>query len=143
MLAIADAVLGSHCKCFRIGGLAGEVSQERQQALHQDDDLYPFRIPGVEFQEAQCGPSPISRLRTARLGRVDSHWTGRNGGRAHGTAATLQAVMGAGSVFFILDYRWRWRQSHRTPRAGLINTYALGWFTTGRKPILVSTKRHC
>jgi ectoine hydroxylase-related dioxygenase (phytanoyl-CoA dioxygenase family) len=51
-LAMADHVLNPHCECYRIGSCTGIeiLPGEADQELHRDDDLYPLRIPGVEYQ---------------------------------------------------------------------------------------------
>lgn len=52
MTGVADHVLKRHCDVYRIGSsTAIEImSGEGDQVLHRDDDFYPMRIPGVEWQ---------------------------------------------------------------------------------------------
>jgi len=52
VMEVADAVLKRHCINYRVGSsTAIEVHPgEKAQVLHRDDDFYPIRIPGVEFQ---------------------------------------------------------------------------------------------
>ncbi|MEL7046851.1 MAG: phytanoyl-CoA dioxygenase family protein, partial [Pseudomonadota bacterium] len=52
VLAVADGVLLRHCINYRIGSCTAIeiLPGEEDQVLHRDDDMYPLRIPGVEFQ---------------------------------------------------------------------------------------------
>jgi len=52
VMQVADIVLKRHCTSYRIGSsTAIEIlPTEEAQVLHRDDDFYPIRIPGVEFQ---------------------------------------------------------------------------------------------
>ncbi len=52
VLAGADEILKPHCMASRIGSTTGIeiLPGESHQVLHQDDAIYPPRIPGPEFQ---------------------------------------------------------------------------------------------
>ncbi len=52
VMQVADRVLKRHCESYRLGSsTAIEIHPgEGAQQLHRDDDFYPMRIPGVEFQ---------------------------------------------------------------------------------------------
>ena len=52
VMEIVGGVLDPHCDNFQLGSsTAIEIHPgEKAQALHRDDDMYPIRIPGVEFQ---------------------------------------------------------------------------------------------
>ena len=52
VLAVMDAILLPHCLTYRIGSNTGiEIHPgENAQVLHRDDDIYPMRMPGMEWQ---------------------------------------------------------------------------------------------
>ena len=130
VLAVSDHVLKRHCENYRIGSsTAIEIMPgEGNQVLHRDDDFYPIRIPGVEFQ--------IS----AMVALTD--FTAENGAtrvvpgsqdmREIDTITddqVAQAVMPRGSVLFYLGRAVHAGGKNNTdiPRTGLITTYSLGW----------------
>ncbi len=130
VLAVADEILKPHCLTYRIGSTTGIeiLPGEDHQALHQDDSMYPLRIPGVEFQ--------IGVMWTL------NDFTEENGGThvvlgSHAVSAhddetlgePVQAVMPKGSMLFYMGSLWHGGGANRSnaPRMGLINTYALGW----------------
>ncbi|HJP45670.1 MAG TPA: phytanoyl-CoA dioxygenase family protein, partial [Arenicellales bacterium] len=51
-LALLDPVLLPNCSNYRIGSSTGiEIHPgEKAQILHQDDVIYPIRIPGIDWQ---------------------------------------------------------------------------------------------
>ena len=51
-IEVAERILKRYCINYRIGSsTAIEILQgEKAQVLHRDDDFYPIRIPGMEFQ---------------------------------------------------------------------------------------------
>ncbi len=131
VMEVADAILLPHCINYRIGSLTAiEIySGEDDQVLHTDDVVYPIKIPGVELQlsamwslddfdeengATRVVPGSHKRMITIpHLGKRD----------------TVLAVMPKGSVLFYLGSTLHGGGANRstTPRAGLINTYALGW----------------
>lgn len=130
VLSVSDHVLKRHCENYRIGSsTAIEIMPgEGNQMLHRDDDFYPIRIPGVEFQ--------IS----AMVALTD--FTAENGAtrvvpgsQDMREIATItddqvaQAVMPRGSVLFYLGRAVHAGGKNNTdiPRTGLITTYSLGW----------------
>lgn len=136
VLQVADAILLPHCVNYRIGSLTAIeiLPGESAQRLHTDDGIYPLRIPGVQFQvsamwalqdfTADNGATrivPGSHLEPA-LTRWNSDVPGEE-------SEVVQAVMPKGSVLFYLGTTLHGGGANRgtAPRAGLINTYALGW----------------
>jgi ectoine hydroxylase-related dioxygenase (phytanoyl-CoA dioxygenase family) len=129
VLAVADAILKPHCLAYRIGSTTGIeiLPGEDDQVLHQDDSIYPLRIPGIEFQIGVMWAL--------------NDFTEDNGGTrvvlgSHAVSACdealgepVQAVMPKGSVLFYMGSLWHGGGANRSsgPRLGLINTYALGW----------------
>ncbi len=146
VLEIADAILLANCLNYRIGSLTGiEIHPgEMDQDLHMDDGIYPIRFPDIPFQisamwslndfteengatrvvlgshlrpelEGRRDPQLVTRRERARLARPDEN--------------VVQAVMPKGSVLFYLGSTLHGGGANKTdtPRAGLINTYALGW----------------
>lgn len=130
VLNVVDAVLSPHCHCYRLGSataieiLPGEAAQE----LHQDDEFYPTRIPGLEYQVGvMWALDPFTRENGATRLICGSHWTGKHAGDASREPA--QAVMNRGSALIYFGSTLHGGGPNRSavPRAGLINTYALGW----------------
>jgi ectoine hydroxylase-related dioxygenase (phytanoyl-CoA dioxygenase family) len=118
VMAAADATLLPHCAIYRIGSLTGiEIwPGESNQELHLDDSMYPLRIPGVEYQ--------ISAMWAL------SEFTEENGAtRVVMGDDVMQAAMPKGSLLLYLGTTVHGGGANRSdaPRAGLINTYSLGW----------------
>lgn len=130
VLDVADRVLKRHCTNFRLGSsTAIEIHPgEGNQVLHRDDDCYPIRIPGVEFQ-------------FSAMWALDD-FTAQNGATrvVPGTQDLrpieeiapedeVQAIMPAGSVLFYLGSAVHagGQNNSDAPRTGLITTYSLGW----------------
>ena len=131
VMEIADAVLLRHCINYRIGSCTAIeiLPGETAQVLHRDDDgLYPIRMPDVEFQ--------ISAMWALDDFTVENGAT-RVALGSHGNQVTpnpdqsdcVQAVMPKGSVLYYLGSTLHGGGANQTnvPRAGLINTYSLGW----------------
>jgi ectoine hydroxylase-related dioxygenase (phytanoyl-CoA dioxygenase family) len=131
VIAIADDILLPHCATYQLGSMTGIEIQpgEQAQPLHRDDSLYPIEISGLELQigvmwalddftaENGCTrvvPNSHRFLRSWHLPNL-SQWE--------------FAVMPAGSALFYLGSTWHGGGANNTnvPRAGLINTYSLGW----------------
>ncbi len=130
VLAVADAVLGPHCVNYRIGSTTAiEIHPgEGHQVMHQDDDFYPMRIPGVEFQlGAMWALDDFTAENGATRVVPGSHWTGTVTDVEN--APVEQAVMPKGSLLLYFGSTWHGGGANNSdrPRSGLINTYALGW----------------
>jgi ectoine hydroxylase-related dioxygenase (phytanoyl-CoA dioxygenase family) len=130
VLAVADAILKPHCQSYRIGSNTGIeiLPGEDDQVLHQDDSMYPLRVPGLEFQIGVMWAL--------------NDFTEENGGTrvvlgSHGAlmdddetlGEPVQATMPKGSALLYMGSLWHGGGANRSsgPRLGLINTYALGW----------------
>ena len=130
VMEIADAVLLPHCECYRIGSSTGiEIHPgEADQVLHRDDDFYPVRIPGVEFQISAMWALDDFTLENGATRVVPgSHL--RPDEEAAGEDEVVQAVMPKGSVLYYLGTTMHGGGANNAgkPRAGLITTYSLGW----------------
>lgn len=130
VLSVADALLKPHCESYRIGSsTAIEIMPgEGDQVLHRDDDFYPIRVPGIEWQ--------ISAMVAL------SDFTAENGATRVVPGSqdmrvfenitedqVTQAVMPRGSILFYLGRAVHAGGQNTTdqPRTGLITTYSLGW----------------
>ncbi len=130
VLEVANGVLHPHCDNIQLGSTTAiEIHPgEKDQVLHRDDDVYPLRIPDVDFQ--------ISALWAL------NDFTEENGATrvvpgSHDLRSldsveeddVVQAVMPKGSVFFYMGPTIHGGGANRSdsPRSGLISTYSLGW----------------
>ena len=130
VLSIADAILLPHCDCYRLGSATAIeiLPGEKQQALHRDDDFYPYRIPEVEYQFGAMWPfDDFTRINGATRIVPGSHWTGHRDSYAN--EDIVEAVMPKGSLLLYYGSTYHGGGANRShaPRTGLINTYALGW----------------
>ncbi len=134
VMEVADKILLAHCINYRIGSLtAVEIHPgETDQSLHPDDGIYPVRMPGMELQiSAMWALGDFTEengaTRVALGSHLDSNIT--NTAETQYQDDIVQAVMPKGSVLFYLGTTWHGGGANRSdkPRAGLINTYALGW----------------
>ena len=142
VMEVADAILLGHCVNYRIGSLTAiEIHPgETDQALHTDDGIYPLRIPGVQFQiSAMWALEDFTEENGATRVVLGSHKDEGSyrsyeqqrvfNGKSDSTDSCVQAVMPKGSLLLYLGTTLHGGGANRTdkPRAGLINTYALGW----------------
>lgn len=136
VLEVCDAILLDYCINYRIGSLTAIeiLPGESDQVLHTDDGIYPVRLPGMQLQvSAMWALDDFTEENGATRVVPGSHLT-TNVNRYH-TAdnefadQVVQAVMPKGSVLFYMGTTWHGGGANRTDRsrAGLINTYALGW----------------
>lgn len=130
VMEVADAVLGPNCASYRIGSCTGIEIQpgEKVQDLHQDDDFYPVRIPGIEYQLGAMWALDDFTLENGATRLVPgSHHTGQVSNWSESDVA--HAVMPRGSLLFYFGSTVHGGGANRTarPRSGLINTYSLGW----------------
>lgn len=135
VMAVADAVLLSHCDDYRIGSTTGIEIQpgEGAQILHRDDSGYPVRITD-QITDMQLQVSVMWPIDTFTLDNGATRVVlGSHAGPGHGDppdpSTAVQAPMPRGSVLFYLGSTWHGGGENRTDhsRMGLINTYALGW----------------
>ncbi|GAB5414196.1 MAG: phytanoyl-CoA dioxygenase family protein [Congregibacter sp.] len=130
VLAAADAVLLRHCENYRIGSTTAiEIRPgEDDQVLHRDDDIYPLRIPGVEYQiSAMWALDDFTLENGATRVVLESHDLREIDHIAD--TDVEQAVMGKGSLLLYLGATVHGGGANRSAgsRSGLINTYSLGW----------------
>jgi ectoine hydroxylase-related dioxygenase (phytanoyl-CoA dioxygenase family) len=130
VLAVADEILKPHCMAYRIGSTTGIeiLPGEDHQVLHQDDSIYPLRIPGVEFQiDVMWALNDFTEENGGTRVVLGSHAVSTHDDETLGEP--VQAVMPKGSVLFYMGSLWHGSGANRSnaPRMGLINTYALGW----------------
>ena len=130
VMAIGDAVLLPHCTNYRIGSCTAiEIHPgEKNQVLHRDDDIYPTRMDSVEFQFSAMWAlddftieNGATRVVPGSQGHLERPETEESD--------IVQAVMSKGSVLYYLGSTVHGGGANNTdtPRAGLINTYSLGW----------------
>ncbi len=139
---MVDAILLEHCLNYRIGSLtAMEIHPgETDQYLHVDDGIYPVRMPGMQLQVSamwalQDFTEENGATRVALGSHVDqgtNRYYNRQeefDGASDSPDEVVQAVMPKGSVLFYMGTTLHGGGANRSdkPRAGLINTYALGW----------------
>ena len=136
VMEVADAILLDHCINYRIGSLtAVEIHPgETDQYMHVDDGIYPVRMPGMQLQISamwalQDFTEENGATRVALGSHLDSNINRFNSVEMQHQDNTVQAVMPKGSVLFYLGNTWHGGGANRTDksRAGLINTYSLGW----------------
>ena len=131
MMRILDAILLDHCSSYLIGSCTAiEIHPgETAQALHRDDSIYPVRIPGVEFQvSVMWALDAFTDINGATRVVPQSHrWPAARSPEPGETEVV--AEMPKGSALFYLGSAWHGGGANRDcrPRAGLINTYCLGW----------------
>lgn len=136
VLDVADAVLLPHCVNYRIGSLTAiEIHPgESDQVLHVDDGIYPMRIPGVQFQVSAMWAledftAENGATRVVPGSHLEPSLTRWDAPTLDEGQTVVQAVMPKGSVLFYMGTTLHGGGANRSdaPRAGLINTYALGW----------------
>jgi len=142
VLEVADAILLEHCLNYRIGSLTAiEIHPgETDQYMHTDDSIYPVRMPGMQLQiSALWALEDFTEENGAKRVALGSHIEQdadrfhnrekKTDSESYNQDEVVQAVMPKGSVLFYLGTTWHGGGANRTdkPRAGLINTYALGW----------------
>ncbi len=130
VLEVADAVLLPHCINYQLGSTTAIeiLPGEREQFLHTDDAIYPLRVPGLQLQISAMWPLVDFTLENGATRLVPrSHVTGEPVLDERGKA--IQAPMSKGSVLFYLGTTLHGGGANQSaaPRAGLVNTYSLGW----------------
>lgn len=134
VLAAADAVLLPNCSNYRIGSLTGIeiLPGEDDQVLHLDDSMYPLRLPDTQLQiSAMWALDDFTAENGATRVVLGSHKKPPPASMEieHIDGEILQAVMPRGSLLLYLGTTVHGGAANRSaaPRAGLVNTYALGW----------------
>ncbi len=129
VLKLMDALLLPHCINYRIGSSTGIqiLPGEKAQVLHQDDEIYPVRLPGVDWQvSVMFALDDFTAENGATHVALGSHRETYTKGCE---GETLQAIMKRGSALFYLGAAWHGGGANttHTSRSGIITTYALGW----------------
>lgn len=130
VIKVADAVLKRHCTSYRIGSSTAIKIHpgEEVQVLHRDDDFYPMRIPGVEFQMAAMWALDDFTLENGATHIVPGSHDLREIDDVK-ESDVEQAAMSRGSVLFYLGSTIHGGGANKSTsaRSGLITTYSLGW----------------
>jgi len=130
VMQVADAILLPNCANYQIGSTTAiEIHPgEGSQFLHKDDDMYPIRVVGMELQiSAMWALSDFSVENGATRFIPGSHMKMEQYPRDE--SVTVAAPMPKGSVFYYMGSVLHGGGANRSDmaRAGLINTYTLGW----------------
>lgn len=130
VLEVVDGVLNAHCDNFQLGSSAAIeiLPGEKDQELHRDDDMYPIRIPDVEFQvSAMWALDDFTEENGATRVVPGSHDLREFDDITEDDIE--QAVMPRGSVLFYMGSTIHGGGANKSnlPRSGLISTYSLGW----------------
>jgi len=130
MLSIIDTILLPNCINYRIGSTTAIeiLPGEQDQVLHRDDEIYPARLPGLEWQmSVMWALTDFTEENGATRVVPGSHrdWA-RNDSIETGA---IQKPMQKGSALFYLGSTLHGGGANRsnTSRIGLVTTYALGW----------------
>lgn len=130
VLGVADHVLKEHCENYRIGSsTAIEIMPgEGDQMLHRDDDFYPIRVPGIEWQISAMVALTDFTAENGATRVVPGSQDMREIEDISDDKIT-QAVMPKGSILFYLgrSVHAGGKNNTNVPRTGLITTYSLGW----------------
>jgi len=130
VMEVADAVLLPHCINYQLGSTTAIeiLPGESDQFLHSDDGIYPLRVPGLDLQLSAMWPLVDFTLENGATRVVPrSHRIKEPVLNESGMA--VQAPMSKGSVLFYLGSTLHGGGANKSdaPRAGLVNTYSLGW----------------
>ena len=132
VMEVADAVLLNHCLSYQIGSTTAiEIwPGETKQVLHRDDTIYPMRLPGVELQiSVMWALQDFTAQNGATRVVPGSHTIDLDESEYVREENITEAVMPKGSVLFYMGRTVHGGGANRSgaSRAGLINTYSLGW----------------
>ena len=132
VMEVADAVLLNHCLSYQIGSTTAiEIwPGETKQVLHRDDTIYPMRLPGMELQiSAMWALEDFTARNGATRVVLGSHTLDLDESEYVREENIAETVMPKGSVLFYMGRTVHGGGANRSdaPRAGLINTYSLGW----------------
>lgn len=130
MLEVADAILLPHCLNYQIGSVTAIQIHpgEDDQRLHADGVIYPVQLPGVQLQiSAMWALDDFNAENGATRVMLGSHR--RSQDLPDQPPEIVRAVMPRGSVLFYLGTTMHGGGANRSgaSRAGLMNSYVLGW----------------
>ena len=130
VMEIADAVLLPHCINYQLGSTTAIeiLPGERDQALHTDDVIYPLRVPGMQLQVSAMWPLVDFTVENGATRLVPFSHVAREPFPDQPDVA-IQVPMSKGSVLFYMGNTLHGGAANKSDaaRAGLINTYSLGW----------------
>jgi ectoine hydroxylase-related dioxygenase (phytanoyl-CoA dioxygenase family) len=130
VLEVADAVLLRHCKSYQIGSTTAiEIwPGEGNQMLHRDDGIYPISLAGMELQVSAMWSLQDFTLENGATRVIPGSHRRVEPYRPR-DSDVCQAAMTKGSLLLYLGSTLHGGGANRSnaPRAGLINTYSLGW----------------
>ncbi len=131
MMTVLDAFLLPHCGSYLLGSCTAiEIHPgEGDQVLHRDDTIYPVHIPGIELQVSVMWALDDFRASNGATRVVPGSHRWIEPREPGPGDAVAEAEMPKGSALFYLGSVWHGGGANRDrkPRAGLINTYCLGW----------------
>ena len=130
VLALAEAILGSHCEVIRVGSTTAIeiLPGEEAQILHADDTIYPKKYLPFEVQiSVLWALDDFTEENGATRVIPGSHLNGPHPDDAQQTS--YPAEMPRGSMVVYLGSTLHGGGANRSdkPRRALVNTYALGW----------------
>jgi len=131
LIAVANNIMLPHCATYQVGSMTAIeiLPGELAQALHRDDSLYPIELAGMELQlGVMWALNDFTEENGATRVIPDSHRFLRSW-HLPDLSAWEAAVMPKGSALFYMGSTWHGggMNTSNGPRAGLINTYSLGW----------------
>ena len=131
LIAVANDIMLPHCATYQVGSMTAIeiLPGESIQALHRDDSLYPIEMAGMELQlGVMWALNDFTEENGATRVIPDSHRFLRSW-HLPDLSAWEAAVMPKGSALFYMGSTWHGGGANTSnkPRAGLINTYSLGW----------------
>lgn len=131
VVRVADEILLPHCATYQVGSLTAIeiLPGESEQALHQDDSLYPIENAGMELQiGVMWALDDFTEENGGTRVVLGSHRFLRSW-HLPGLTNWESAVMPKGSALFYMGSTWHGGGANRSdaPRMGLINVYSLGW----------------
>jgi ectoine hydroxylase-related dioxygenase (phytanoyl-CoA dioxygenase family) len=130
VMDVADSILLPHCINYQIGSTTAiEIHPgETEQRLHTDDAIYPIQIPGLPIQiSAMWALDDFTVENGATRLMLGSHRAREPLPLFEGEV--VQSPMSKGAVLFYMGSSLHGGGANHTdaPRAGLINTYSVGW----------------
>ena len=130
LLDVIDPVLLPHCINYRIGSTTGIeiLPGEDHQVLHRDDEIYPMRMPGIEWQVSVMWALTDFTVENGATRVVPgSHkWMDY---QSPTEDLVVQTPMSRGSALIYMGSALHGGGANRSnaARMGLVNTYSLGW----------------
>ncbi|MEH6551766.1 MAG: phytanoyl-CoA dioxygenase family protein [Pseudomonadales bacterium] len=131
LVALANDILLPHCATYQVGSMTAIeiLPGESAQALHRDDSLYPIEMAGIEMQlGVMWALNDFTEENGATRVIPESHRFLRSW-HLPDLSGWEAAAMRKGSALFYMGSTWHGGGANSSdgPRAGLINTYSLGW----------------